>query len=488
MTHITPNPSYPLNINLNFQNKIGSAIRKQNEGSIEKLIFEVETKLNSSLPENNRTFYENSLGLLTASLTAITLHIHEKAADSGALHSINTKILDWAEKESRVCSAIHKTLHDPDLHIQHIHPCTLDNIPHKDLFIKPAQESLEKAQTALKTELDSADLWKDVKHSVENLKKGFAEFHGNLVQTESTNLANARKKAISTKIEAADNDFPFTNEFPPEILENESYDELMENVITGDYDRHRVPDAAFIEAGVPPDGDCGFHALNISRDEVVDHLNANSNNAVIRKQVAPEVFAWLTENEGLEPKIFDDPFLSDYQEEFLENQTAIDERLDHWIDHTLGGSPPAELGLNRIETISKWPPHKFANLGIPPECQELLQTRKKLIDELNNDPRYYTKYIEQYYEQGGYLRTPYGNETGVLSVIADIKNISIRLWKPSLDTPHTVEMIHEIKKDNGQVPVEMILRGAHYNKLLPLEVIPTGSIDLHEQKRFEDLV
>lgn len=174
--------------------------------------------------------------------------------------------------------------------------------------------------------------------------------------------------------------------------------------------------AIFSEAKIPGLGDCGFLATNTTRKEVIDYLLSHSNEKRIRDLVAPEVINWLKSEAVLDA-------LPANANQFMQQYNA-------------------EINLKKIDDLA---PQLFALAG------------SKDIFEF---------FINSYYKNG-YLNLIDYNESGVISVIAEMKCIQIRVWQPSKLSEAKLMQIYGIDRDKEHtIDILYYHQGSHFNKLL----------------------
>lgn len=195
----------------------------------------------------------------------------------------------------------------------------------------------------------------------------------------------------------------------------------------------------FVEERIVGDGDCGFHALGITRKETIKHLLSLSHDPAVRAMAAPEIRGRLHM-----------ALLAKYDENsHIELSAAIKEKLMRYRSLRTG-SDEADA----------------------------------LLDEIASEKEVFEAYIAEYYDKGGFLVIPDPETTGILDIIADWKKIDIYIWKKRNDQTLYLHGIAKPSHGASQKSYHLYHRSAHFNRLRPSPDGFAQAPKLGEQRSF----
>jgi adhesin HecA-like repeat protein len=189
---------------------------------------------------------------------------------------------------------------------------------------------------------------------------------------------------------------------------------------------------SFYEYWMPKDGDCGYHALGISRATATQQLLDNINNAEIRVLIAPEIEMALLAGDLPESMKKEEALQEMFQEclQSIAAQKVLDEsvafikaKLGNLSNRFFAGLTAEQLSL-KIEGESKL---------ILDQLLINVQNSKKLILEFCQKTVVVGSYIRNHIARPGYFLTFHGQINGAyhsssLDAIAKLNQLSVQVW------------------------------------------------------------
>lgn len=396
-------------LHLGFQEEMGKAIELNDVQALNSLQLQCNELIVSWLGRaEDRLFYSESLKTITEVLLAIQGKVND--------FETNQKIIQYVDEKVEVLKGVMHIVTSPDI-APHLDPAQpqLAALPYSANFIQDHQDAAKKSLEVLKNAIGG------LAHELDILDRSLDQLTEHVFTHTWQNS-------------------PVGNQRP------------------NDAEIHHVTNASFVEERITGDGNCGFSALDTTREEVVRYLNANADNSEIRVLASQEIKGWLLTT------------LSDPNERISRSKKVK-------------AIKDLQIKIGRMAEIRN--PDETIRL----EMEQLQDRHDSLLNEFSKSKEALKLYANEYYSKGGYLVIPdHSDGTGVISIISKMKNKPIRIWKVSGANNKELYLHHiagDVKK--GQPCSDIIHRGLHFNKAKPKPNANTEVLPINSKQPFSPL-
>ena len=228
---------------------------------------------------------------------------------------------------------------------------------------------------------------------------------------------------------------------------------------------------AFQERIIARDGDCGFRALGLTREEGVELLLKNGQDENIRQSVAEDIrISILSENLVGWPALHEDrPKIRKLRRDYYHYQQQIGNTRRQLSN--LGLALPENVSIQYllplvIQDRNAGQLTRAENMvKLIKNIHDLNATNKK-INKFTHDVETYRKFIISEFKQGRKWLSYVRNGKGTLYALAQIARLDIRIWEPD---PYHLGKLHRIPLAQDILGQEINL--LHTNRLTHFNVI-----------------